>query len=62
MPILEVKILILRQLCREDVDDIYDLVYADLEVKNMWSGRNGMPGEIKKALWKNILPLRICLG
>lgn len=48
MSILETKRLILRQLNHDDVDMVYDLVYADPEVKKAWSGREGTPEEIKK--------------
>ena len=52
MPILETKRLILRQLCHDDLNAIYDLVYADPEIKKAWSGRKGTPEEIKKGFAK----------
>jgi len=38
MSVLETNRLILRQLCLDDVDDIYDQVYADHEFCNEVKG------------------------
>ena len=46
--ILETKRLILRRFRMDDLDSIYNLVYADPVVKNAWSGAKGTPEEIKK--------------
>ena len=47
MVILETPRLILRDFCMDDLEEIYNLVYADPEVKDTWSGVTGTPEEIK---------------
>lgn len=47
MTILETKRLTLRRFTLADLDELYDLVYADGTVKSTWSGRTGTPDEIK---------------
>jgi hypothetical protein len=36
----------------DDLDSIYELVYADSVVKNAWSGRQGTPEDIKMGFAK----------
>ena len=55
MKILETERLILRRLSSADLDEIYDLVYADPAVKSMWSGQTGTSDEIKATFAKNHL-------
>jgi RimJ/RimL family protein N-acetyltransferase len=38
-----------RPFTADDLDEIYDLVYADPAVREAWSGRAGTPTEIKAA-------------
>ena len=40
--------LLLRDFSMDDLDSIYELVYADSVVKDDWSGRQGTPGEMKR--------------
>jgi len=51
--ILETERLILRRFMMDDLDKIYDLVYADPVVKNAWSGRKGTSEEIKQGFAKD---------
>jgi RimJ/RimL family protein N-acetyltransferase len=44
---LETERLIIRPFAMGDLDEIYDLVYADPQVKTMWSGLTGAPEQIK---------------
>ena len=44
---LETERLIIRPFSTGDLDEVYDLVYADPEVKNKWSGLTGTPIQIK---------------
>ena len=44
---LETERLIIRPFAMGDLDEIYSLVYADPEVKTMWSGQTGTPEQIK---------------
>ena len=46
--ILETERLRLREFTADDLNSIYDLVYADSVVKDAWSGRQGSPEEIKR--------------
>lgn len=48
MFILETQRLFLRRFVREDLDELYRLVYADPTVKDTWSGVVGTPAEIKE--------------
>ena len=48
--IVETERLQLREFSADDLDSIYELVYADSVVKDAWSGRQGTPEEIKRAL------------
>lgn len=47
MVILETPRLVLRDFELDDLDEIYELVYADPLVKDTWSGVTGTPGELK---------------
>lgn len=47
--IIETERLQLREFSTDDLDSIYELVYADPVVKDAWSGRQGTPDEIKSA-------------
>jgi ribosomal-protein-alanine N-acetyltransferase len=47
MIILETPRLILRDFQMEDLDELYDLVYAPAQVKDTWSGATGSPEELK---------------
>lgn len=49
LAVLETERLLIRPFAMDDLDEIYDLVYADPAVKEAWSGRTGTPGEIKAA-------------
>jgi len=53
--ILETKRLILRRFTLADLDDLYELVYADPVVKNAWSGAKGTPEEIKRGFAKGTI-------
>jgi RimJ/RimL family protein N-acetyltransferase len=44
--------LLLREFAMDDLDSIYELVYADSVVKNAWSGRQGTPEDIKRGFAK----------
>lgn len=46
--IIETERLQLREFSVDDLDSIYELVYADSVVKDAWSGRQGTPEEIKR--------------
>jgi len=48
MNILETQRLILRDFETDDLDELYNLVYADPQVKLTWSSITGTPEEIKK--------------
>ncbi len=57
MQILETERLSLRRFTMDDLDEIYRLVDADLQVKDAWSGATGTPEEIKARFAANwILP------
>ncbi len=47
MVILETPRLILSEFCMDDLEELYNLIYADPEVKDTWSGVTGTPEEIK---------------
>jgi [ribosomal protein S5]-alanine N-acetyltransferase len=47
--IIDTERLHLREFSVDDLDSIYELVYADPVVKDAWSGRQGTPEEIKRA-------------
>ena len=47
--ILETERLILRNIQIHDLDVLYELLFADLEVKSTWSGRTGTAEEIKSS-------------
>jgi RimJ/RimL family protein N-acetyltransferase len=52
-PILETERLLLRRFTRADLDELYDLVYADPRVKATWSGATGTAEEIKQRFAAN---------
>ena len=50
---LETERLIIRPFAAGDLDEIYDLVYADPAVKKMWSGQTGAPEQIKVTFFEH---------
>jgi len=57
MNILETERLILRYFTLKDLDELYNLVYADSQVKDSWSAAKGTPAEIKERFaTQRILP------
>ncbi len=57
MTILDTKRLFLRRFIPTDMNELYELVYADEIVKSTWSGATGTPDEIKGSFVKrNVKP------
>ena len=49
---LQTERLIICPFAMGDLDEIYNLVYADPEVKSMWSGLTGAPEQIKVSFYE----------